>query len=412
MSTAPPDVPARPAVDPWHARGWSSRRAAGVRVLAVLSALVLLGLPESVASVADQLARQRDVSEHYVRATGAVVPEEGIAYEYAVRFEGSAPGLGRVTVPIRYLEDVKPGDFRTLLVDKVEPTRYILRRDEPHPGLLLVSTALSVTFGVAAAAFALRRASRRTYDAEQVRAVAAPVTAGPRVPVGTPPSGGGRLLLAILPAGVLALSAWGLAAAPHALREHPRTVTVTGTATRGSDGRTALRFQDADGADVQRPLTGAESGLTPGDTKTVTYRVGEPGHLGAATVLATSVLGAALSLLALLRLARGARVRAATRERAVPVPGVAWTRVARERSWLVVLPDGARRPVVVPLSRNVAAPAAFAGEVWTHGPLRPGRVAVVHGPDGAPLWPAGACRSAFAATVLGPDPVPPGYAGA
>jgi len=94
-------------------------------------------------------------------------------------------------------------------------------------------------------------------------------------------------------------------------------------------------------------------------------------------------------------------------------PTVVWARVARGRSWLVVLPDGARRPVVVPLSRDVPAPAAFTGEVWVHGSPRRGRVAIVHGPDGAPLWPAGACRSAFAATVLGPDPAPPrpGYAG-
>ena len=409
----PPDVPPRPALDPWTVRGWSSRGAAPVRVLAAVAAFAVLALPIAVASAADELAYQRDVHAHYVRATGAVVPEPDLPY--VTRFEGTAPGLGYVVVPLDYGE-VEPGAIDSLLVDKGEPTDYVLPWDEPHPGVAVSALVTFAALAIVTGAVAWHLASRRAYDAEHLRAVATPVTSGPRVPLGTPPSRRGRLLLAAVPAGVLALSAVGLATASHAMSENPRTVAVIGTATRASDGTTVLRFESADGSDVERPLTGAEADITPGSTKRVLYRVGDPGHGDAVFLLTVSVLGAVLSLLALLHLARGARTGAAARDRARLVPAVVWTRVARGRSWLVVLPDGASRPVVVPVERTLAVPAAFAGGVWVHGTPRRGRVAIVHDPEGAPLWPAGACRGAFAATLTAIDPVPPrppyGYTGA
>ena len=418
----PAPVPPRlgPALrpDPFTGRQWQSRPDLLVRLLVVL-ALGLLALGGvSFGAHADERAYQRYEKGVYEPVRGTV-----FARDDRLWFNGSSPGIGTVEIELDPYGYDAPGDVMTVLVARDDPTTYLLPGEEAEPVAPLVVAILLVSGGLVAgaAAVAVHRGRRAAPDAVRQVAARAPATATPPPP-GEPPlrypwlaaSLGGAVLLALT-----AVSSARVAARP-SVAELPSVETAYGEVVAPRETtrtRLEVRFYDRrEGRVTGRVLTDAElaRGARPGENIDVTYRAGTAYFDDGDRIrfgLFAGALALAAALLAWRAVMWRVRLRRAAREPAAPVDVVAWVRVARGRSWLVLWPEGVthlRQAVAVPLVGDRELPAAFAGRVHLHGRRKGGHAVVVREPDGGALWPSGPARGAlFAEATLVPV-VPPG----
>jgi hypothetical protein len=372
------------------------------------------------AAFVDDRAAARDERLNYVAVDGEI--QEGASGDLVFTAQSDELGTS-LELPVDGSADLVRGDRITVLVRRGDATDYLLPNDRAQPGQMLAGLVFATVAAVGAAAVGVGISRRRRGDAEPLRAVAATPPPGPPPGplVSTAPLRRGTVAAQVATALALALLAATLgAAAVRAARRGPDVVTTEGVVRNGSDalGRPTLvvdYFDERQNGTNNRPLTPAElaNGAKFGDAIPVTYRIGNE-VVGKGDVVGWGGLGLLAALAALALGARAAawpvRLRRARRTPPRAVDVVAWVRVVRGRTWLVVWPAGetrARKAVAVPLRTPGDLPTAIAGTIQVHGRLEGGRPAILREPGGAPLWPAGPARGAFWAGLTGVSVLPP-----